>query len=220
MVALIRSQANRRKYSVTLYQDVHKIPPVMAKLIGDITARFALVEHLLKEITRKLVGMDPKLGRVSVRQPRLEDFVDMIKEILEIEQIAHPANLDALRTRLKRAERYRDMVAHTVWQRHPETKEIYARRLSGHWPKTHPKHGGVSRRIVPEIVLVTPKLMRIERTELDKLVTDLKRMDRLLNVELRALHKRLCERLLQDRGLPDQRGRKRLIRLLPSQEKY
>ena len=164
----------RRDYKLTLYKEIFRIPSALACLVGQIMARFTFIEYQLKAVVSMLGRVrDNKLRRIILRTPRVEEYIDMVQELVELEQFTLTSNLAKLKGQLKQAESQRNLYAHTVWQKHPKTRAIIASKTRGSWPKSDPIRPGVSRKIAPESVPVTKESLRKVRDAMDALISDL-----------------------------------------------
>jgi len=137
------------------FKPVKRLPTMTAAAVGRILARWSYQEWLLTETAYKLLRLDPKEGRVAVREPRAADYVTMIEDLLRIHRITIKASLSELRKYLVLAENQRDRYAHGVWLRHPQTRELYIRRTKGNW-RPDLREPKINRKIKPEALRVIP----------------------------------------------------------------
>jgi hypothetical protein len=127
-----------------------ELPASLQREIGKVVTRHATVELKLSRIVYILLGIDAVSGRISVREPRTTDRLDMIADLLKINKIKVQANLPAIRTDLDKCSLERDRLAHGIWIKDPlYPGKFFLRSLSGNWtpPGTREKS---KRRIDPE----------------------------------------------------------------------
>jgi hypothetical protein len=85
-----------------------ELPASLQREIGKVVTRHATVELKLSRIVYILLGIDAVSGRISVREPRTTDRLDMIADLLKINKIKVQANLPAIRTDLDKCSLERD----------------------------------------------------------------------------------------------------------------
>jgi hypothetical protein len=133
---------------------VVEIPDDYAKGIGRVLVQWSYVEWKLRQVSYRLLGLDPKRGRVAVRDPRGEEFMTMFEQLARLAKI----ELDKKRLRdlgndLRLAKTERDLVAHSIWLRE-EPEKYLVLRIGGNWDPN--EHGTrISKRELPEGVEVT-----------------------------------------------------------------
>ena len=91
------------------------LPASLQREIGKVVTRHAVVELKLNRIVYTLLGIDAVSGRISVREPRTTDRLDMIADLLKITKIKVQADLPAIRTDLDKCSLERDRLAHGIW---------------------------------------------------------------------------------------------------------
>lgn len=100
------------------------LPTIIAATVGRIIARWSLQEAMLRTILAGAAGVHGKIGRVAALEPRIENFSDVVGDLLALHGIQVRTNLNALAGRLKKAKGRRDLLAHGVWVRHAETRRL------------------------------------------------------------------------------------------------
>jgi hypothetical protein len=94
------------------------LPPSILREIGRCCTYHALIEWLLSRTTYLLLGLSDVEGRVSVREPRTTDRLDMIVDLLKLKAISIPEiNFSELRQLIQEAATKRDSLAHGIWVR-------------------------------------------------------------------------------------------------------
>ena len=100
----------------------HKLPTAYSTEIGKIISRWAYVEWRLKSIVYGLLKINPKIGRVVVRQASAVQAFQMVQELLPLRNIpVAPKDLKAIKRKLERIEEFRNAIAHGIWLKHDKT---------------------------------------------------------------------------------------------------
>ena len=100
----------------------YRLPVSYSTEIGRIITRWAFLEFRLKETAYMLLGVDPKVGRIAIREPRITDYIDMIQDLMHLKSITATADLKKLRKSLEKIQSFRDKLAHGIWMKHDTTK--------------------------------------------------------------------------------------------------
>jgi hypothetical protein len=114
----------RTKPEVLMSPVVEKLPEDIAAGIGHIIARFTRLEDLLRTTTYVAMGIDPKRGRIAVREPRAEEQVTMIEDLLILLNIEPWPDIAQLKKHVAAAERDRDKFAHGLFVTNPKTGQL------------------------------------------------------------------------------------------------
>lgn len=151
------------------YPEVQRLPTLYAAGIGRVISRWAYLEWLLARVTYQALGVNPKHGRIAVREPRGDEYIKMIQDLLRVRGISVPLPDPDFKKRLEHARKERDHVAHGLWLRHPQTNELRLWFTKESWPTTA---GGPSgpRKITPEAIHKTPTDLIATYKEIDALI--------------------------------------------------
>jgi hypothetical protein len=84
-----------------------ELPASLQREIGKVVTRHAVLELKLSRIVYTLLGIDAVSGRISVREPRTTDRLDMIADLLKINKIKVHPNLNIRHRRSRRPHRRR-----------------------------------------------------------------------------------------------------------------
>src|SRR5262245_7836677 len=76
---------------------VAKLPAWLLSRIGSIVSQHAILEWRLSRIIYTLLDVDPKAGRITVREPRTTDRFDMICDLIKLKKLKIDADLATLR---------------------------------------------------------------------------------------------------------------------------
>jgi hypothetical protein len=125
------------------------LPSPLLREIGRIVVRHAALELQLNLMIYQLLEIDAAMGRITVRDPRTSDRLDMIADLLEMKKIKVKANLSAIGKSLERCAKGRDLLAHGIWvDDNMHHGKLLLRSLSGKWTPDGATH--LKRRIEPE----------------------------------------------------------------------
>lgn len=65
-----------------IYLVRYRLPTKYSTAIGRMITRFAALESALRNLIYALLELDPKMGRVAVRNPRIEESFTMIRDLM------------------------------------------------------------------------------------------------------------------------------------------
>lgn len=114
-----------------VYPIRRKLPASYSTEIGRIITRFSYAEHLLRRTTYRLLRLNPKQGRLAVREPRVEEHLTLIHDLAALEGLHLETDWKELKRVTKELEVLRDRLAHGIWIKHPGTKTPVLQVLSG-----------------------------------------------------------------------------------------
>lgn len=137
----------------------YRLPVSYNTEIGRIITRWAFLEWRLRETAYLLVKVNPKIGRVAVREPRVVDYITMIEDLTRLRSVDVAVDWKALKNVLGEIGSFRDKLAHGIWVKHNTTKTPVLQEISGKYPP-HPGAKSVKARIEPRAVRVTLKNLK------------------------------------------------------------
>jgi hypothetical protein len=162
------------------------LPRDLAASLGRMIARHSLLEDKLAKSLYRLAGVNFKIGRIALANPRGSEILDRMQETSQVTNVNYwmskfPWNtfkktLDDLKTK-------RDTFAHSVWLVDSDTKKYTLIVTKGKWPAL-PNKPGMSKRIYPEPRPVTPSDLRFLRSEIEKAIKEAETLDRLIQISL------------------------------------
>ena len=130
----------------------YQIPASLSREVGRIIVRWAYLEHSIRRLGWRVLGIDQKLGRIAIRDPRLDDYIDMVADVAYLKRIQlDQAKLSNLKTKINEVAKWRDLLGHGIWI--PKNGNWMIQRTSGNYPKNF-KAEHRKRRINPEGVNV------------------------------------------------------------------
>jgi hypothetical protein len=113
---------------------VDRLPDPLLLLIGEAVTAWAVQEHELRLLVFLLLALDPKRGRLSVRNARAKEMVDLIADLMHLSEIqSKTTRLKAFADALEEIENRRNAVVHNIWLRVGDGP-FYLQSLSGTWP--------------------------------------------------------------------------------------
>jgi hypothetical protein len=163
---------------------VTDLPEEYTQAIGRMVVEWAYLEHSLRMTVYRLLDLDPKRGRIAVRDPRPNEFVKMISELMELAEIASSDDLFSdLPAALQEAENRRNTIIHGIWVLDSESGLLKVIRTSGNW-RPDPLKPGVSRKMRPEGIPTTP-------ADIDRTTDLIRKLVRLVGSLYEAIDKAL-----------------------------
>jgi hypothetical protein len=107
------------------------LPTIIAATVGRIISRWSLQEAMLQSILASAAGVAVRIGRVATLEPKVEDFGSAVSGLLRLQGIEVKTNLNALAKRLINAKARRDLLAHGVWVRHAQSRQLGVQETRG-----------------------------------------------------------------------------------------
>jgi hypothetical protein len=99
--------------------------------------RWAYFEHATRRLVWDAMQVDDRLGRVAIRDPRIDDRIAMIGDIAFLKNLKiDPAVLTLLTSRANEILRWRDLLAHGIWIPADHGK-WFLQMTRGTYPKDH-----------------------------------------------------------------------------------
>ena len=162
----------------------YRLPVSYSTEIGRIMTRWAFIEWQLEQITYRIVGVGQKIGRLTIREPRVDAHVTMIADVMELRKITVSTNLTKLSDGLVQLKSFRDAIAHGIWMKHPSTKLPVLQYTKGKWsiaamPNT-------KRVVKPQGVPVTIKKLREFVRSFDRAAHTLSKLEKEIAAQLPA----------------------------------
>ena len=136
----------------------YEIPAHFSREAGRIIVRFAHLEHQVRRLTWEALGVGVEIGRLAVRDPIMEDHLDMLQDIAQLKGFPLPKKaLELLKGRINELSKYRNLVCHGLWLKAPNS--WYLQHTSGTYPKDYEAEHR-KRRVNPEAIRVTIEGLR------------------------------------------------------------
>lgn len=117
---------------------ISDLPDDLCMRIGQIVTLWSYIEWEAHEIMYLALGVNPKIARFSVAEPRPADQLERVKKILSLYDVEFDRDrLKTLITRAKMLKDRRDAFAHGVWLHDAEKNMLGLRRTTGVDPTTN-----------------------------------------------------------------------------------
>lgn len=127
------------------------LPKRLYHEIGRVITTHAYLEYALNRTIYALIDVDPKIGRIAIREPRTTERLEMIVDIAQIRGLQiEKSFLDDLRCAIQKVATARDEIANGIWLNHPGTQDPLLRITRAQWQPDKTKRGKVKRSIKPE----------------------------------------------------------------------
>lgn len=162
-----------------------QLPDVIAGALGRCIASHSLLEITLSLTLYALVGVNPKVGRITVGNPRTDQLLDRMRQVIEAGGLQLPdfpwkefrKTLDDLKTR-------RDLFAHSPWGWDSDNN-VHVLFVTSGTGQPAPDGRPTNRRLYPEGLVVTPPLLVDLHGDIGKAIERAQELDRLVRTLLR-----------------------------------
>jgi hypothetical protein len=153
----------------------YDIPASLSREIGRVIVRWAYFEEQLQSLIWAIVfdcaEDGAALGRLAVRELRIEQRADLLADIANVRRVAFDkALLRAIKRKALDISRRRNLLAHGGWTFRPDTGWL-VRETRGSWEEQADGPRG-KRSITPQPVPVSTDDVRRTVAELEKLISD------------------------------------------------
>ena len=156
----------------------YDIPPAMAREIGRFLVTWAHFEDYLQGIIGNTIDLSMGERRLLLREPRVPDRLDMIRDLAESRNLEVDfVLLLEIRKRAEKLTQKRNLVTHSIWQK-PGAYWV-ALDTRGEWAepqKAIPDYPEGSKRFEPEAIPVSADDIREWTTQTIKLIDDTMRL--------------------------------------------
>lgn len=130
-------------------------------VLGLIVVHWAHIEFDLQMILGIAAGVPYPMAQLTFQDPRTTDKLNLIRKALELRGVKPPST-KRLMEKLEIGQRDRNILVHSIWARHPETKELHVRIAAGNWGNDRHKglHGMIGktpRRVIHQAQPFTAK---------------------------------------------------------------
>jgi hypothetical protein len=110
------------------------LPASFSREIGRIMVHWAYFEHVIRHIAWDIIGVDHSMGRIAIRDPRIDDHLDMLVDIAYLKKLSLDATrIGTLKKKASGVQRWRDVLGHGVWL--PRGDRWLLQMTSGQYPK-------------------------------------------------------------------------------------
>ncbi len=178
-----------------------KLPISHTTEIGRIITRWAFLEWLLRQIAYLLLGLNPKAGRLAVRDPRATDCVTMIEDLVHVNGLKIRVEWKLLRRGLDDLSKHRHRLAHGVWLKIPGQRSPCLQIVKDTW-QPNPNKPSIKAKIDPISVPVTASDLHSVTRAIESAIRELQKLAGVIDAALRALREIPDELLPPDHPHP------------------
>lgn len=141
----------------------YDIPAPLAREIGRFLVTWAHFEHYVQAIIWGTLRLSDEEGRLAVRETRITDRLDIIRDLGKFHNFAMDyVLLQDIRQRADKLAGKRHLLAHSIWQKPDDHWRVLVTR--GSWPETQLNvtgyPAGADRNFEPEALPITPDDIR------------------------------------------------------------
>jgi hypothetical protein len=153
----------------------YRLPHNMSREVGRIIVRWAYFEFAVQQMNWQALGVSDKAGRIAVREPRVEERLEMLSELISLRQASWDKQLyKSVLDRAKLLASKRHLLGHGVWTKLRGKWHVEATK--GQWPKYLADIVKGSRKVTPELIPITIAMLKTTSAEIENLITDLERL--------------------------------------------
>jgi hypothetical protein len=113
--------------------------------------------------------------------------MEVIKDLISLKKMKITGDIAAFVRFLGEVENERDRIAHGVWARDPDTKQICLRVIKGKWNIAGDDGKGVKRLIKPEAMQYDKKKLKAIRLRVEHAIKQIEQIDRMIEKAFRTL---------------------------------
>ena len=152
---------------------VDVLPATLCREIGRIISRWAFLENYVQRIVWTLMGISREEGRLAVREPRLEDRVEVITDLMRIYELKVDDKLtSALLDGIRKQVHIRDAVAHGAWSFSDDYGDWQVTNTKGTWDRQDRPKIERKKKINPEGILLGVAALKKRVAAIDDLISN------------------------------------------------
>lgn len=190
---------------------VHDLPDEIVAGIGRIVVGTSKLEHKLTTMIGLILQIDKAEMRLTLREPRLPERLDIIHELFLLKALEPDFDFDGFRKSLEDISNRRHRVAHGLWLQVPNTGELYLRLARGSWPKNmliKGNAGRLRRDVLPQSIPHGPKELQEDLALINSALETLDELGALLDHSLATYPERFRQPLAPINPLGGHRPKK------------
>jgi hypothetical protein len=148
------------------------LPASLDREIGRVIVAWACFEWHLTQATHLLIGVGPQTGQLAIREPRVADRINMIRELVEHLKVPITFDFKNFAAAAGELAARRDWLAHGIWVHHKSTGTLLLRITKGTWerPSSEGKTVKASRRLYPQGQAIGAEHLRILRAAIEEMI--------------------------------------------------
>jgi hypothetical protein len=133
-------------------------------------------------------GISDKIGRITLRDPRIDDRLDMLLDIAYLKKLSlNEKQITNLKTRASETLRWRDLLAHGIWI--PRDGKWLLQMTAGHYPKNFEAEHR-KRRVNPEGISVDIEGLRSVTEAIGMLIDEASKIGSEIHAQLPKSHEK------------------------------
>lgn len=145
------------------------IPAATVREIGRVITRWANLHSHARRAAYTLMGLDPKIGRLWIREPKLAEHISMIEATIRYRELAVGTDFAKLRANVEAVTAERDKLAHCPWVRMPNG-DLKLQYTKSEWQPPGMVRGKVGRWRVPQGLIRTTEHIKGTVAQLDEAI--------------------------------------------------
>lgn len=163
----------------------YDIPASYCREAGRILVRWAYLEHAVRRLTWDALGVSVQLGRLAVRDPLIEDQLEMLLDIGHIRGFSIDREpIQKLKGRINEISKLRNLLCHGLWIQ--SSSKWYLQQIGGSYPNNYEAEHK-KRRINPEAIEVDLEGLRTVSDGIVLLIKNVATLREYLLAQLQAL---------------------------------
>ena len=152
---------------------VDVLPATLCREIGRIISRWAFLENYVQRTVWIVMGISREEGRLAVREPRLEEQVELIADLMRVYELKVDDKLiSALSDGIRKQVRIRDAIAHGAWSFSEDYGDWQVTNTKGTWDKQDRPKIERKKKINPEGILLGVTALRRRVAAIDEIITN------------------------------------------------
>jgi len=168
-----------------------RIPTDYYTHIGRFISRWAFLEWRIRRLTYVLLGVGNEKGRVAIREPRINDSITIVEDLMFLDNLVSPIDLAKMKATLVQVESNRDKLAHGLWIKHPNYKIPILRDTKGsHEQRSHMSKTARKAKIFPKQTIVNIEHFKNWVAVTDGAIRAIEMIGKSVVRQRRALHRK------------------------------
>jgi hypothetical protein len=186
------------------------LPTFVAATVGRIVSRWSLEEAQLRAILASAASVPIRIGRVATLEPRVENFGNVVGDLLRLQGLQVRTNLPALTHRLRQAKARRDLLAHGVWVRHSESRQLGVQETRGMWSTGDASR--ITKKMMPAFHPIDREYLRQTRRMIEECIRTSYQLNREIVAAQKLLRQTFLQHALQSHLRAQAAGKRRSLR--------
>ena len=163
------------------------LPSNIAASIGRTIARHAFLDYILLNMISTLLHVSIKQTRVAIRLPPASRCAAVIKDLIHFLKLRTSYNFKQFGRKLTEADDARNVLAHAIFIKDPETKKYRIQITRGSWEFPQDVET-VSRALYPESPFLDRQFLATKRAVVEVAIREALLLQRHIEAALRGLN--------------------------------